>query len=319
MQASSNRLRDITLLALMPLFFSSNLVIGRAAVSTVEPFTLAFLRWTVALLLLLPLAAAGLRQHRKTLLENWRLLLVLGFLGMGVCGAIVYLALRHTNATNATLIYTSSGVMILVLEWLFRGKRIALRQALGVALAFIGVAVIVLRGDLSRLIALELNAGDLLIALCAFSWAVYSVLLRRGSLHTVPTLPLFTAIVAAGAVVLLPFFAVEAVVREAFPSTFAAWLSIAGLAFISSVLAFLAYQHGVKVFGPGVTGMFLYLLPPYGVLLAMIFLGEEFHTYHALGLALVLPGLMLATLPSTWPRPWHGIRRWAKARHTGLS
>ncbi len=286
----------------MPLFFASNLVIGRAAVTAVEPWSLAFFRWLTALLILLPFAGPGLWRHRRQLVRKWRLVLLLGFLGMWICGAVVYLGLRHTNATNATLIYTSAGVMILLLEWLFRGRALSLRQMLGVAMAFIGVATIVLRGELSRLLSLDLNIGDLLIALAAFSWAVYSVLLKRRDFDGLPTLTVIAAIALAGSLILMPFAIGEMAWLGAFPATGKAWVSIAGLALLPSVMAFASYQWGVRRFGPGVPGMFLYLMPPYGVALAMVFLGEPFQLYHAAGLFLVLPGLMLATLPARLPR-----------------
>lgn len=290
-----DRSRDIAVLALMPLFFSSNLVIGRAAVAEVEPWTLAFLRWSLALALLMPLAAAGLAAERRALLRQWRRIALLGFLGMWVCGALVYIGLRSTTATNATLIYTSSTVMILVLERLFRGRRIATRQALGVVLAFLGVAVIVLGGDLRRLLGLDLNPGDLLIAFAALSWAIYSVILKQKGLARLPTLPLFAAIVMAGVVSLLPFMLWETLATGRFPATVSAWTSIAAIAVVSSVLALSSYQYAVKRFGPARTGMLLYLLPVYGVLLSLVFLGERLQPFHAAGLALVLPGVILAT------------------------
>ncbi|MBZ8132468.1 DMT family transporter [Afifella sp. IM 167] len=306
MSVSAGRLRDAALLAVMPLFFCSNLVIGRAAVTEVAPWSLAFFRWLGAFLILLPFAWQGLRRHRRQLREVIGLVFLLGFLGMWVCGAMVYFALQHTNATNATLIYTSAGVMILLLEWMFRGRALTFRRVVGVIMAFLGVATIVLRGELARLITLDFNGGDLLIALCAFSWAVYSVLLKRPSLDGLPTISLIAAISAAGSVALLPFALGEMIVLHAVPTGASAWLTIAGLALLPSVLAFASYQWAVARFGPGVPGMFLYLMPPYGVGLAILFLGEEFHLYHAAGLLLVLPGLMLATLPS---RPTRFARR----------
>ncbi len=303
MTESSTRLRDIALMIMMPLFFSSNLIIGRAAISEVEPWTLAFFRWFGAAVILLPFALGPLIRHRRTLMANWAPITLLAILGMWICGALVYLALRFTTATNATLIYTSSPAIILILEWLFRGRRIGLRHIFGVVIAFIGVAVIVLKGDLSRLAGLQFNPGDLIIAFCALSWALYSVVLKRPRLQSLPTMPLFTAIVIAGALTLAPFAAWESLALQTFPTSRSAWLSIAGLALVSSVFSFASYQYGVRRFGPSITGMLLYLLPAYGVGLAIIFLGEQFRGFHAAGLALILPGIILATAPSlAWRR-----------------
>jgi len=284
------------LLAVMPIFFSSNLVLGRAAVETVAPFTLAFFRWFVACLILAPFVAGAVRALLTDLTARHRLLLVQGFLGMWICGAIVYLALAHTTATNATLIYAASPIFILVIEFA-RGRRPRLLELAGILAAVLGIATIVLRGDPAALTALTFNPGDLGILFCAFAWAVYSVVLRASAFKGLPTLPLFWAIMAAGSLILAPFMVAESVALGRFPSSGVEWLSILGLAIFPSLVAFSLYQYGVKVVGPSVTGVFLYFLPVWGVAMAVLFLGEEVRAHHLVGMALVTLGVALATLP----------------------
>ncbi len=296
MNASSERARDIAIMVLMPLFFSSNMIIGRGATDAVEPFTLAFFRWFGALLLLLPFAAPGMVNIRQAVNRDSMTILFLGFLGMWVCGAMVYVALDYTSATNGTLIYTTSPVMILLMEARMRGRPVTIRQAIGSVAAFLGVAVIALKGDPGALLRLSFNIGDLIILACAFAWAVYSVKLKQDYLQALPTMPLFAMIVAAGSLILLPFMVWEIVLTDRFPVTMQAWMSITGLVVFSSVLSYAAYQFGVKRFGPSTTGMMLYLLPAYGVVLAIIFLGETLQAFHVVGFALILPGVVLATL-----------------------
>lgn len=285
--------RAYAILLAMPLFFVSNLVLGRAAVEAVAPWTLAFLRWFLASLILVPLAGAGLVAHRDALLREWPVLPLLGFLGMGICGGGVYMALKLTTATNATLIYTASPVVIVLLDALIDRRKLPLSRALGVGAGFIGVAVIVLKGDLAALARLDLD--DVGIVVAAIAWAFYSLLLKRRALQSFPIMPLFLAIAAAGTVVLVPFMLAEVALVGTFPTDLTAWASIVALAIFPSVLAFSAFQCGIKVLGPSVAGVFMYLLPPYGVALAVVFLGEAFHAYHAAGLALVFAGIVLAT------------------------
>ena len=133
----------MAVLVVMPLFFSSNIIFGRAVADQVEPFTLAFLRWSLTALILLPFVWSAVRQFRNMITSWSKQLALLGFLGMWICGAMVYLALDYTSATNGTLIYTSSPVLIILIEWLFRGRRAGTREAIGVTLALIGVVVIV--------------------------------------------------------------------------------------------------------------------------------------------------------------------------------
>lgn len=301
MQSTFNeRTRAYLVLCVMPLFFTSNLIIGRAAVTSVEPFTLAFLRWSLAALLLLPFAWSGLRSHGGQLAKQWRMLMVQGFLGMWICGAIVYLGLKYTSATNGTLIYTSSPVLILLLERLFRGRAISSRETLGIVLALGGVVMIVVKGSLAVLLNMSFNIGDLMFAAAALSWAVYSVLLKDTKRGHLPSNAVFAATAAMGALLLAPFMVAEVAYTRHFPTAPAAWLSIFGIVISASILAFSTFQYGIKVLGPSVTGLFMYLLPPYGVFMAIFFLGESFQPFHAAGSALVMSGLILATAPSRY-------------------
>ena len=285
------------LLVLMPLFFASNLIIGRASTELVEPWTLAFWRWALAALILLPFAWSGIAGNWSQFRAVTREIIVLGLLGMLICGGFVYVSLHATTATNATLLYTASTLFIVLFDaFYFRNPLTPVRIA-GLVIGFLGIATIVLHGEPERLITLNLNWGDLGIAFCALSWAVYSVMLKAESLRRLPTLPLFSLIAIAGALTLFPPMLYEAVVLGAVPSGGRAWLSILALAIVPSVLAYGIYQIGIKAVGPSVTGVFLYLIPVYGVVLAALLLGESFHPYHAAGLLLVVAGVVLATDP----------------------
>ena len=240
---------------------------------------------------------SAISANRALIRQSLHQLAVLGILGMWICGALVYLALDYTTATNGTLIYTSSPVLIILIEWLFRGRKVGLREAAGVTIALLGVVVIVVKGSLEVLLSLTFNIGDLLFVGCAVSWAVYSVLLKSQQLLPLQTLPLFMLVAASGALLLAPFALTEMVWLQTFPTSTTTWLNIAGIVVLASLLAFSAFQYGVKVIGPSLTGIFLYLLPVYGVGLAVLFLGEELALYHLWGVLCVLPGVILATWP----------------------
>lgn len=287
----------MAVLLLMPLFFCSNIIFGRAVAGEVEPFTLAFIRWFLTALILLPFVWVKLNRRRTTIVSWTKQLALLGFLGMWVCGAMVYMALEYTTATNGTLIYTSSPVLIILIEWLFRGRKAGLREAIGVSLALIGVVIIVVKGSLDTLLSLTFNMGDLIFVFAAISWAIYSVLLKAENLVPFQTLPLFMLIAAMGALLLFPFAVVETIWMQTFPVTMDVWMNIAGIVLLASLLAFSTFQYGVKVIGPSLTGIFMYLLPVYGVSLAVIFLGEKLAYYHLWGALMVLPGVIVATWP----------------------
>jgi len=294
----NTRMRDLVILAIMPLFFASNLIIGRSAVETVPPWTLAALRWTFACLILAPFARSAAWQHATTLIAQWKLIALLGFLGMWICGGIVYVALQYTTATHGTLIYTASPVIVVLLGALHTRRALPLGQTIGVLLGIAGVFIIVLEGQPTAILSHHFNVGDLWFILAAIAWAIYSLLLKNATLQTIPTFALFFVIALAGAILLIPCMIAEWWLIGGFPSTLRAWSSIAGIVIFASVLSYSTYQYGIKRAGPALTSIFLYLLPVYGIALAVLFLGETVRPYHAVGLVLVLGGIVLATAPS---------------------
>ena len=285
------------LLAASPFFFSSNLIIGSIAVRSIEPFTLTFFRWGLAFLLILPFAWNALVTHQRLLLDQWRLILLNAFLAMGLCGTGVYLALKYTSATNGTLIYTTSPVLIILMERLFRGRAICLREIIGILFAVSGILFIVFKGSWDAMLAVEFNRGDLLFVMAATSWAVYSVLSKKKVFQPVSTVGMFAIVALVGALIQVPFVMWEFSTLGNFPQQGDQWLSLFGLAFLSSVLAFTTYQYGIKILGPAPAGLFMYMLPPIGVLQAVVFLGERFLPFHMAGLLLVMTGVILATFP----------------------
>lgn len=296
--ANNSRVGMAVLVMLVtPLMFSTNLVFGRMVVQEVAPFTLAFIRWAIVALALAPFALGALPEIRRTASRGWPLIVLLGFLGMWICGAIVYLGLSHTTATNGALIYTTSPVIIILIEAVFRGRKVGLREAVGCALAFLGVATILLRGDPAALFALDLNPGDILILAAAFAWAAYGVIYRAPGLSALPNMALFALIAAAGAVLILPVALWEMASGAPLPSSATAWSGIGGIVVFASLLAYSGFQFGTRVLGPSLAGIFMYLMPVYGAGLAVALLGEDFMAYHAAGIALVLGGVALATFP----------------------
>jgi len=291
------RFIPLVVMLLTPLFFSSNLIFGRSTISEVAPFTLAFLRWSASALLLSPflwLARDRVRTYVTTYPLHW---LLLGFLGMWICGAGVYYALQFTTATNGTLIYTTSPLMVIILERMFFGRATSWREIAGIIVGFLGVAIIVLNGDFTGLADSSFNRGDLMFIFAALSWAGYSVLLKGPRTAGLPVSALFAVVTLSGALLLAPFAFWEFLTSAAMPQTWSAWGGIAGIVVFSSLLAFSGYQYGVARLGASTTSIFMYLLPPYGVGLAVMVLGEPFHTHHAIGIATVLTGLVLATAP----------------------
>ena len=286
---------DWLVFALVPIFFSSNLIFGRGVIGEIGPFITAFIRWGGSTLVMVPVLyldwpAAWTFVKRHTWLWLW-----LGFLSIGICGGFVYWALTLTTASNATLIYTTSWLFIILFEWWFAGRRIGGRELAGMVVAFAGVAAIVLRGDFAALTHMNFNVGDLGMLVAAIAFAVYSVLLRQPAARAIRPMSLFGLIAFSGSLLLLPPAVWEFFHGGLLPHTASAWAKISGIILFASLAAFFCFQHTVHIFGPTTAGTTLYMMPPVSIVMAVLFLGETFEYYHALGIVLVLGGVVLAT------------------------
>jgi drug/metabolite transporter (DMT)-like permease len=279
-------------LVLTALLWSSNFVIGRAVRDDVSPATLNFLRWAIALLILLSVTMSDLRAHRVALARNWKLIALLGFTGIAAFQTLCYVALTKTTALNTILLLSLAPLAIVALSWLVLGERVTRSQVLGLATSLGGAAVLILHGDPATVVNLRLNEGDLWMLVAVVLWAVYSVLLRRRPAE-VPPLTLHTTSVAAGTLWMLPVFGWQAARGAGLPTSFAAWIAIGFIGVFSSALAHALWVRGVASIGPSRAGVFIHLIPLFGALLAITFLGEQFATYHAVGAALVLCGVVL--------------------------
>jgi drug/metabolite transporter (DMT)-like permease len=279
-------------LTLTALLWSSNFVIGRAVRDDISPTAMNFLRWAIALALLVPLTLRDLHAHRATLLRHWKLVALLGLTGIAGFQTLGYLALTTTTALNTILLLALAPLAIVALSWVTLGERVTRLQALGLAVSLVGAAVLILHGDPTTLTELRFNAGDLWMLAAVILWAVYSVLLRARPAE-VPPLALHTTSVAAGTLWMLPAFGWQALQGSALPSSMAAWAAVGFIAVFSSALAHALWVRGVAKIGPNRAGAFIHLMPMFGAILAITFLGEEPAGYHAAGAALALCGIAL--------------------------
>jgi drug/metabolite transporter (DMT)-like permease len=282
------------LLVLTTLFWAGNFVVGRALHGSIPPIALAFWRWTGALLIVLPLAYPRLRTQWLLLRRSWKKLFLCGLLGVGCFNTFIYIALQTTSATNALLINSTIPVLIIFLSWIFCGTLLTRRQALGVLVSLAGVITIVCRADLNMLLSLRVNSGDLWVLVAVVCWSVYTLLLRKRPAGLHP-LSFLTAIIVAGLLGLAPFYAWE--LSQGFRMTLTP-LTFAGLCYVSlfaSVLAFIMWNHSVDRIGANRAGLFLHLMPVFGTILSIIFLGEAFHLFHAAGIGLIFSGIYLTT------------------------
>lgn len=283
------------LLSLTSFFWSLNWVIGRAIVDHVSPLALTFIRWVVAVAVMLPFAWPEIRAHWPAIRRNWKTIAWLGFWGTGLHNMFAYLGLHYTTATNGVILNSSIPIMIILLGWLIYRDTITRVQALGVGISMIGVLAILSRGDASVLASLQLNKGDLIVLVGMVFWAAYTVFLRMKPAE-LPGLAMLACCGVVGVAILFPLFMIEMILldgRVTFtPATVMAMLYVG---VFPSFVGYVFWNRAVAEVGSNVAGIFVHLMPAFGALLAWMFLGERPQLFHIAGIALILAGIALTT------------------------
>ncbi len=285
------------LLWVVPALWSSNYLIARLAAGVVHPHALAFGRWTLALGLMLPFVGVVLWRHRSVLRQEAGQLLVLGTLGMWICGAWVYHGGQTSSATNMALIFAATPVAIAVASVKLLHERMRTAQRLAVVSALAGVLFVIARGDISNLLQVRFAAGDAWVLAAAVAWTAYSVLLRRWPSALDPAARV-AAIVSGGLLVLLPFTLAEWWLLPPLPYPLLGTQALSLMfvaALLPGALSYVAHSYLQRELGAARTALMLYLAPVYAVALAWWLLGEVPGWHHAVGAGLILPSIWLAT------------------------
>lgn len=282
------------LLMLLPgLFWAGNAIVARSVAAETPPIGLAFWRWTVAALLIAPLAWRHLGRDAAKMLRAWPIMLLLTALGISVFNTFLYVSAHSTTAINIVMLQTAMPIVVVLATFLIFHETVTGRQAAGIAASLAGTLTLISHGDPGVLRHFDFKPGDLWMLAAVVSYAVYTALLRlRPPVHG---LSFAFASFALGAALLLPFYVAETLLVRPVPVSAASMLAIGYVAVFASILAYLAFNRVVALLGANTAGLTVHLVPVFGVLLAVLLLGEELHLYHGLGIALIASGLWLAT------------------------
>ena len=282
------------LLTLCMLFWAGNWVVGRALRDSMPPVAMTFWRWTVAALVLAPIALPRLAGKGHALRRSWPLLLALAITGGALYQVAVYFGLRHTETVNAVLLNAASPLTIVLAAWAIDGDKITMRQVWGTVISLIGLLIVLSRGDPAQLLGLHFSIGDLAILAVMPLWAFYTVMLRRRPME-IDNISLIFLLGIFGSAALAPAYIVESLYFQAPPL---AWSSVAAPLYtgcFASAAAYWCWNRGAEMVGPNRAGFTTYLMPAFTTILAVLLLGEEVHAFHAVGIVTILFGVWLST------------------------
>jgi len=281
------------LLSCTALFWAGNAIVGRQAAGHIPPVTLSFLRWGLAFLIILPMAWKHLKRDWKAIRAGLPTMIFLSVTGIAAFNTMQYWALEHTQALNTLLLQSAAPLFVAIWSLILLRVHLTAAQALGVALSMTGVLVILLHGDLAALADIEFNKGDIIFTVALAIFGAYSVMsLKRPKIHDL-SFGAFTF--GCGAACLIPLLTFELFSRPVMALDMANLLSLLYVAVFPSTLAYLCFNRGVQLIGANRAAPFFHLVPAFGSVMAIVFLGEQPQLFHVVGFALVLTGVFVAS------------------------
>ena len=284
------------LLAITALCWAGNAIVGRLAAGHIPPITLSFLRWTLAFLTILPFAWKHLRQDWGAIRSHLGIMVLLTIAGVSAFNTLQYWALEHTQALNTLLLQSAAPLFVAVWSLLLLGIRLRPAQAGGILVSLTGVLVILLHGDLTALTSIAFNKGDIIFTAAIIIFGLYSVLtLKRPPIHAL-SFAGFTF--GCGALCLVPLLIWELYARPVMQIDTNNLLTLFYVAVFPSTLAYLCFNRGVQLIGANRAAPIFHVVPLFGSIMALVFLGERPQLFHFVGFALVLTGVFIASRKS---------------------
>ncbi|WP_246793476.1 DMT family transporter [Burkholderia perseverans] len=273
---------------LSALLWGGNTLVAKTAASAIGPVEIAFIRWLLAAILLLPFAIKPLRQYRETIASNWWKLALLGMAGGVVYQTLAYTAAAYTSAINMGVIQALVPMVTIFMASVAFRTVPTTSSILGAIVSLAGVLLVISGGSLQTFIANGVNRGDAMMLLGVCSMGLYSTLLKRWHLEIPLIASMFCQAVCA-ATILLPFYVTSS--KHVLTVANGSMILYATLA--ASIVAPLSWMVGTRRLGPARVALFFNLVPIVTAALAVVVLAERFTWNLLLGGALALIGVAI--------------------------
>ena len=276
------------------IIWSWNFIIARGLHSTIPPFTLSFLRWFVAFVVIVPFAVKYFMRDLPIIKSNYKYIFVASFTGIALFNTLIYIAGHSTEAINLSLIAITSPVFIIILSLIFYKEKINLLNTLGIVLTLTGVVMLICKGSLNVLLNVSFSSGDIWMLGASIVFAVYSILLKIKPAGIGVMSFLFSTF-GLGLLMLFPFLIYDLSVGQPVELNLTAIISILYVGIFASIGGYFMWSKAVEFIGASKSGIIYYSLPLFSTLWAILVLGEKVQVIHFICMALIITGIYTAT------------------------
>ncbi|MEQ8364585.1 MAG: DMT family transporter [Cyclobacteriaceae bacterium] len=281
---------------LATIVWSGNFIVARDLNTTFTPISISFFRWLIATLVILPFAIPHLKRDMRLILPQWRLMLVLSFTGVTVFNTLIYLAAQTSSAFNLSLFAITAPLYVVLFNWLFYKETITTRQAIGFAVLLVGLLTLLSKGNPEKILDLEFNKGDLVMAGAASIFAFYSALLRKKN-PAIGNLSFVAATFVLGVIMLIPIFIVEIMSPAvSLPFNTPSVLQLVYIGVGPSVISYYLWNRSVVEIGSTKAATIYNTLPVFSALFAAIILKESILAVQVVSSVIIVGGILLVLL-----------------------
>lgn len=279
------------------IIWSWNFIIARGVHDSIPPFTLSFLRWFVAFVVIFPFSIKYFIKDFPAIKSNHKYIFVTSFIGITLFNTLIYIAGHSTDAINLSLIAITSPVFIIIFSLIFYDEKINFLNTIGIVLTLSGVVMLICRGSLDVLLNISFSSGDIWMLAASIVFAVYSLLLKIKP-EGIGTMSFLFSTFALGLIMLIPFLLYDLNSSTPISLNLTTIISILYIGIFASIGGYFMWNKAVEFIGASKSGIIYYSLPLFSTLWAILSLGEKVQAIHFICMILIVAGIYMATKKS---------------------
>lgn len=280
------------LMVLCTIFWAGAFIAAKLSSPFIPPFTLTFLRFSVATIVLYIIIKARKQNIYKLKKKDIPVFLFTGLVGMFGYHVLFFLAVRYTTAINSSIIGASNPIITTILSIIFLKDKITSKRILGIILSFTGVFLTLTNADLNSIRTFSFNHGDILMLLAVLMWASYGVFSKWVMPRYSPMILTFYSFLFC-TVLITPFVIYEMPWKLLGTIPYYSYISVFYMSIFPSVIGYLVQQMSIKQIGPSKTSIFINLVPMFSIILSVLILKESLNPIKILTAALIITGVYI--------------------------
>lgn len=278
-------------MVLSTFFWAGAFIAGKLSVPFIPVFTLTFLRFFIATIILYFVVKFKDKSNYKLIKKDIPIFLFTGIVGMFGYHVFFFTALKYT-AINSSLIEATNPIITTILCIIFLRDKITFKRAVGIILSFSGVFLTITNASLTTIYNLSFNKGDLLMLIAVFMWASYSVFSKKVMHRFSPLILTFYSFLFC-TIFIIPFVIYERPWMFIKQVPYYSFLAVLYMSIFASVIGYLVQQISIKQIGPSKTSIFINLVPIFSIILSVTILKESISAVKIFTTLLIITGVYI--------------------------